>query len=346
MDAVKTAWSETTARIGGVRFVFIKSPDLKKLSYWFKKMLHESVFMFFSDDACCSLKTGTGMLFFNLDISACDSSNGPAVFEALRELVPHSELAHLESLIRQCQADLRVGYGSEKLLFRPVDYFEYSGSVLTTTLNNVAVSSILASVVEKLDLRCSRDRVLSDFQGALDNCGWECTVELCDVYEKLQFLKCSPCRTVDGDIRAVLNLGVILRSMGQKTGDLPGRGPLSERAEKFMCGWVAGLRHAGLHPLLETLQEKWKPTGQVFYNSDAIERLESGGVSNPRICPISLMRRYDCHVADLEALCTAIRVSSGTCGIHLPVTDAILGLDYGLTCTGLGVDGVSPEFVM
>lgn len=324
--------------VHGVRVVFVKSPDLAVLSKWFKRMESESICLFFSDDACVSLRTSEGMLYFNLDISACDSSNGPGVFETLRELVPTQLHVHLEPLIAQCQLPLHLGYGKEKLIFKPVDYFEYSGSVLTTTLNNIAVSGILAHILATFDPSMTRAAARAELEARLATCGWSCTTEWCEHLEDLQFLKCSPCHTVDGGLRAALNLGVILRSMGQKSGDLPGRGDIGKRAYNFMCGWVAGLRHAGLSELLEVLQECFPPTGQVFYNSNAIERLESGGISNPRLCSVSLMRRYSSTPGELRQLCECIRMAGdSTVGIHLPVTDKIMMKDYGLRCTGTGV---------
>lgn len=337
VDILKDVWASTDYVYRGVRFVFVKSPDLSVLTHWFERMQRESICLFFSDDACVSLRTSEGMLYFNLDISACDSSNGPAVFRFLRNFIPRDLRVHLEPLLRQCQLPVHIGYGSEKLIFAPVDYFEYSGSVLTTTLNNTAVCAILFHLLGGYDCSDSSDGVRDGVLSRVSTCGWSVTIEWCDVYEKLQFLKCSPCFTVEGSVRAVLNLGVILRSMGQKSGDLPGRGDIRKRIRAFMCGWVSGLRHVGLHPLLETLQVIFPPTGQKFYNSNAIERLESGGVSNPRLDVGSLMRRYDSDPAELDQLCNALSVAAGEpVGIHLPVTDKILMVDYGLCCTGEG----------
>lgn len=337
VDVVKDVWAKRVGHFRGVKVVFVKSPDLSVLTHWFKRMLTESICLFYSDDACVSLRTSEGMLYFNLDISSCDSSNGPAVFESLRELVPDRMQAHLEPVLRQCQLPVEIGYGKEKMVFRPTDYFEYSGSVLTTTLNNTAVSAIIYHILSTYSCADDSQTVRANVQARLDDCGWTCTIEWCDVYEQLQFLKCSPCYTVCGEVRAVLNLGVILRAMGQKTRDLPGRGSLAARIHAFMCGWVAGLRHVGLHPLLETLQGMYPPTGQKFFNSNAIERLESGGVANPRLDVSSLMRRYGATPFHLEELCSALTFTKGECvGICTDLTNKILMLDYGLCCTGDG----------
>lgn len=337
MDNIKHVWSKEKQVIRGVRVVFVKSPDLAVLTKWFKRMETESICLFYSDDACISLRTSGGMLYFNLDISSCDSSNGPAVFDAVRQLAPKRMAPHMDALIRQCQQRIQIGHGKEKMVFKPLDSFEYSGSVLTTTLNNVAVSAIICHILSTYDPCQSIEETRRSVGSRLDDCGWTCTIEWCDVFEKLQFLKCSPCYTMCGDVRAVLNLGVVLRAMGQRVRDLPGRGSIQQRARAFMCGWVAGLKHIGNHPLHSVLRELHPPTGQKIFNSNAIERLESGGVADPVLDVVSLMRRYGATSFELDELCECLRHAGSECvGIHTSLTDRILMLDYGLSCTGHG----------
>jgi len=338
METIKMAWAKESFNYCGVKFVFVKSPDIDVLSHWFNRMRTESICLFFSDDACVSLRTKGGMMWFNLDISGCDASNGSFVFEALRKLVPERLMHEYQMLVEQCTAELQVGYRKEKMTFRPNGPYEYSGSVLTTCLNNVAVCAILFHIVPANPESRERSDLSDHILERIGTLGWSVTIEDCEVLEDLQFLKCSPCYTVEGDVRAVLNLGVILRSMGQKSYDLPGRGPLDMRVRCFMGGWVAGLVHAGEHQLMHTLRELWPMVlrKKKYFNSNAVERLSSRG-PHPPLDENSLVRRYRSTLFDLDQLCYLLRVCGTECvGVRTRFTDSVMDKDYGMPCTDGG----------
>lgn len=298
---------EFTCCGGGIQF--IKSPEPSRLTSAFERLMSSKYFVYFSDDSCMSLPCTDGHLMANLDISSCDSSCGPAVFQQLRYFCPLVYDDIMLTTINQCRRPCQLGQ-NKKMLFKPVHYFEYSGTVLTTMLNNLANLAIgeqlmsipLGSVSE------TRERV----QAVLQNCGWVCTVEYADRPEKLQFLKHSPFRTLHGDYCACLNLGVILRTYGQISWDLPGRGNLETRAEAFNKSLVESWVHAGDTAILHAL------------------RLRHGVSSAINVSTESLALRYDVTVAQIEELCALITASRVGDVIQCTASCAVLGLDYSL----------------
>jgi len=69
---------------------FVKTPDLNVLTTVFQKLVSPEkrmYFPYFSDDSCASIRCSDGVFMANVDISCCDGSNGPAVFEAMRSVV-------------------------------------------------------------------------------------------------------------------------------------------------------------------------------------------------------------------------------------------------------------------
>lgn len=330
VDVLKDVMALDSVFVGEASVSFVKSPDVDTLSAHFSEMFGNTHAVYFSDDSCVSIKCSDGMLWLNLDISACDASNGPAVFNSLYQLCPEHYHHHLTQLINQCKLPISIGRGSKKLLFKPKEVFEYSGSVLTTLLNNVAslaiVLRVLGSVHGKL-LAKAEARALVEL--SLEECGWKCTAEWCDVFEKLQFLKHSPCFTRSFNIRAVLNLGVILRASGRIDGDLPGRGDWRARAYVFMCEWVSGLSHAGNSMLLRSFRKAFPPSRNVLFLNYIVSMMTGG--SDEELMESSLCRRYGISLHEMEDLCDYVANSRCGMSIACAASKAILELDYGLS---------------
>lgn len=312
--------------------VYVKSPDVTTLRMLFDRMHTNSLGLYHSDDMSGSLRCVDGMLWFNADISACDSSQSADVFTNLRSQFPERLLPHLEQLLRQCQTPITLGKGFGKLLFKPIDYFEYSGSTLTTILNNTASRCILFVIFLVYDPSATRRENVARVEESLKTCGWRVTMEWCEYYEDVQFLKHSPMFDVTGQIDAVLNLGVILRAMGRCKGDLPGRGSIEQRANYFMRNWVAGLRHAGSHIVINALREKFPKGSVVKSESWLVDHLVATHERN-EIFIVSLALRYRCSPGDLEVLAHRLRTSEIGDLITDPCAARILNKDYGL-CSG------------
>jgi len=295
-------------------------------------MKEEPVFLYFSDDSSASFRClvdgKVSMVYANMDISSCDSSQGPSVFESLLEMCPHVARPHMEALLRQCQSEAVCGHGYRKIRVKPIGYFEYSGSVLTTTLNNIANLNIGVSLYDRLPL-LPLDELKVEIERRLSNCGWKCTIEWCENIHQVQFLKCSPCLTIHGEVVPFLNFGVILRSLGQKSWDLPGQGELQSRAYAFNAGLVSGFQHAGETELLSLLRYKFPLKGVTpLYNSNIVEYM-SHGIKTP-ILDCTCLCRYGLSRGHYDELLALLAGADHGDLIRCEASDVIMKVDYGL----------------
>lgn len=330
---IKDAMSELPLLLGESAVMFIKSPDIKTLSAAFQRLSTTATFLYFSDDASFSIPYRasdgtTRFLYANADIAGCDASQGPSVFQVLPHCCPTPLLVHMHALIEQCARPAQAGNGKRKIIVEPVHYFEYSGSVLTTLLNNIATSCIGYQLYRRFPL-LDQEAARAEAERRLKQCGWSVTVEWCETLEEIQFLKCSPFRAVSGELVAVLNLGVILRSLGQKSYDLPGHGPLTDRGHAFNCSLVAGLVHSGNTSLYRLLRTKFLPIGCTpAYNSEIVRAL-SNGVSTA-IADYSICRRYKITLGEYEHMLNLLDISGSGDVITCAASRAIMLKDYGL----------------
>lgn len=321
----KTCWQDYEPTVGLGKLQFVLNPNREILRETFIKLRDGTHFCYHSDDSCASFKCSDGFYRICLDIAACDSSQGPAVFQLLRHIAPMEYDNIMLDLINQCSTGCVLGFGKTQLKFKPNWYFEYSGTTLTTLLNNLAnmcighqLMSIPFGTVSE-----TRSRVAE----VLRFCGWLVTVIECECLEDLQFLKCSPHLTIDGALEVALNLGVILRSLGQRAGDLPGKGDFESRANDYNSGIVLGLKHAGTHALTSLLRRKFdRVVKPVFTNATiSLSGSDIGEISDSSIC-----RRYKFTQADLDHLLELLRCATIGDTYHCVASAAILKLDYGL----------------
>jgi hypothetical protein len=334
--------------LGSSELWLVRSPNVAVLSQQFAAMEFNTRALYFSDDSCLSLRVSrllpTGervasMLYVNIDISGCDSSNGDAVFQSLLDFCPDSFREHVVRAIEQCSLPVVLGFGKGKVTAAPKSLFEYSGSVLTTFLNNVASMAILVHVLRGVVDGMDEVEARKAVEDRLENCGWKCTAEWCSHYSQLQFLKHSPHRCESGNVRACLNLGVVLRAMGRTDGDYPGRGPLLPRIDAFNRQWVAGLAHAGTHLVTRALRERWpllsegRPLTQRQWSSNVIYQLQDQGdyLDHDPILTTSLCDRYGTQVGELEELASLLEQAGIGDLMGCSAATVILSMDYGLS---------------
>jgi len=234
----------------GCYFKFIKKPDHAELVDAFQKLLNppeQSTFIFFSDDSCFSKRTPTGVRIFNVDISKCDRSHTHELFYKFRDILPEHIRSHVQTLIDQCARPIKIYDVNERKRFvklRPTGPMLYSGSTLTTTLNN------LASFTIGYALSCVQPTE-QNLINAAESVGYIITLDECLIPEDIQFLKHSPAYDVNGEMQPVLNLGVYLRASGVCKGDLPGRGDIELRAKKFQFALLNGMFPRLRTPLID-----------------------------------------------------------------------------------------------
>lgn len=239
---MKKAMANNPIHINGGIIQYCPSPDPFCLEEVFHNLIDPPgrfYFVLFSDDSCLAYRHGDKILRFNVDISSCDASHTESLFNALRALFPSLLQPEVDKLIDQCRAPITVydrNVKRRKVKLEPKTPRLYSGSTLTTIINNVA-NILIAHSISNSTITCAVDVIK-----AAARTGYIVTCEDCDDWHKLQFLKHSPVRCSDGVVRPLLNIGVLLRLSGRCKGDLPGskKTPLEVRAKTFQASLLRG----------------------------------------------------------------------------------------------------------
>jgi hypothetical protein len=335
MDWVKEAFSREY-KCNGCTAQFIKTPDHNVLKEMFQKLITPTTFhfFFFSDDSIAAVPTLDGPLRFNLDISSCDGSNFRPVFDILEQamLVDSRYNQDVKWAFKQCSAPcvIRELGGGGKVKLKPVDHVLYSGSVLTTSINNMANTLIFLSISSQLGGRLlPAEEVRRIILDAGKRVGYILKIDECENVEDLQFLKHSP-SVVDGEIVPWLNIGAILRGFGTTVRDLPGRRKLGleKRAAIFTSDVVKGLVHAGNTSILDSFNTKivGASFGERFQASSTWKPQNSSGL---RIPDESIARRYDLTLTEIDELNSLIRRSGFGARVNSPIVNKIMSKDYG-----------------
>lgn len=226
---------------GEIQFIPTPSPTL--LINTFSKLIDppgKYYMCIFSDDACLAVRYQGRVYMYNLDISKCDASHGDIVFTTLAGLTTGSLNETMAALLDQCKLPIVIrsrSIPSNCVVLQPKKFTLYSGSTLTTSINNWANINIGISIADRLNEFDGSDGILID---SAARAGYIVTCETCPSYHSLQFLKHSPVYDTNGRLRAVLNLGVLLRLSGTCKGDLPGSGDIKLRAQAFQKALLQG----------------------------------------------------------------------------------------------------------
>lgn len=332
LEYLKRAQSSEDVVVNGLTIHFCKSPDPFELEEIFRNLLSppgRGYYVYFSDDACLSLRGADGVpKFYNLDISSCDSSHGPSVFELLTKAFPRYLQDDIAILIQQCQAPLRVrsrcANSKASVLLRPKRPLLYSGSTITTAINNLANLLIAISVAH-----C--DGTSSGILAAAADCGYIVTgTEPLARFQELQFLKNSPVYDTEGHLRPLLNLGVLLRASGTCRGDLPGRGDLSVRARKFQHDIIVSA-----YPYADfTLKDRLLTQTVKCESSEMFADKVVYNTSYPRfrVDDDELYLRYSVGGSDIAFINDVFGLAGYMGSVAHPGLSSILEKDYGLLC--------------
>jgi hypothetical protein len=319
---------------------FVKTPardDLRRVFEFMRWPEKKYYGCYFSDDSCIAIKTGQGVLRYNLDISTCDASHR-SIFEAYPQLYPERLQKDVGVLISQCKLPMRIARDNDDVgvksikLRSTVGPHLYSGSTITTSLNNLASLLILYSIVEH-DAE-TPDEIVH----AAREVGYHITVECCANLEQVQFLKHSPVYDIHQTLQPLLNIGVLLRLSGVCRGDLPGRGDIKTRAENFQKALLNGVYPRISFPLIDSMRKTVATANTDKRTQDQIDRQISSilaykvvdeEVESLEFAMESIALRYQLKSSELEEL-----MIFSTCryGEHYwtPGVIKILTLDYGL----------------
>lgn len=329
LEMLKLAQSENDLNINGYTVHFCKSPQTSELSNVFKNLHNppgKGYFVYFSDDACFARRVNGVVERYNLDISSCDSSHTEGIFNLLYQCIPPRFHSQLKILIDQCTSPLSLSscvVGSkEKLLFYPTTPRLYSGSTITTAINN------LANIVIAFQLATSEPSSV-DMAKCIAETGYIVTgTEPLQSFHHLQFLKNSPVYDLQGRIRPMINLGVFLRASGVCKGDLPGRGCVVSRARAFQKSLIRSTFAHVDSPLLDVLKNTFSSAADIVYDHS----IDSKHVTDLTFTTTDdiLRERYSLNQIEIDELYKFARSPNFTI-LRGDSFNKILTMDYGLT---------------
>lgn len=347
MGSIKVAMTNDFV-YGNTTMRYVKSADKESLSAAFGKLVQPGVgkifFVLHSDDSCVSADCSDGVIYFNGDIKSCDGSHRTIMFNTLFRLLAYTEglkNVHHEALDRAfnyLKKDLVVKYNkdrSQKVKYKFTTMRLYSGSTLTTIVNNFA--NYLIGI--KLALLVPDPRKITGAQfrafyvQAGEEVGYILKVVDCSAPEQLQFLKHSP--TLVGDTWVPwVNLGTFVRGFGTFAGDLPHKtGKYKEAATEFVSEVVRARENWGNHSFNDSFSHLITKTAiktRSRTNRVLAEQSEKSiGFMQQRIGIGSLAVRYQCTELELEQLCDSISRSGLGDVIYHPVLQKIYECDYG-----------------
>jgi hypothetical protein len=332
VNKLKEVFSELV--IQNCRFTFVASPTTSSLVAAFTQIwypTYEMEYVYFSDDAIIALRRKDGSYErANVDIVSCDSSHGPGVFELLKRItsVDPQVTAVIALAISQLRSDLYVSHIGkqrgkkskikQKVVYRPLIPVLYSGSILTTLINNLANILIGLSISKEKDI----------VRGARE-AGYSVKCVPVNKIEDLQFLKFSPFHTHIGCIGIFLNLGVLFRLIGKTRGDLLGHGSPITRAFRFNCEIASSLKYCGDSSFFKAFCDKFPPAHHGM-------QVELPGA----LAMVSLNRSFDVpdHVIfnrygvhGLDEVNHMLRSSSPGSLISHKFVNACMAIDYGFS---------------
>jgi len=332
---LKKAQNAVPLEYEGGNIEFCASPKQAELRTHFEKLRSPPGryhFVYFSDDSCYSVRDASGVVHtYNIDISKCDASHRPAIFQLLYHVVPRHLHKGVDELLDQCRRPIRlksVEGGNLLVVLRALQITLYSGSTITTVINN------LANMCLGIAFAQSKAVTAAEIVAAAHSVGYIVTVEECGQLEDIQFLKHSPCIDVEGNLQPVLNLGVLLRMSGTCKGDLPGRGDLVHRARVFQGSLLNGIYPHARFPIITGMKRAFplltskKPIDhQLKYKVVSDEKDVFFRCTDEAVC-----KRYRLSAAQVTVM--SLQLRSLDVGQHLssPACSEILMRDYGLSC--------------
>jgi len=318
-------------KIGRVYVQYVPTANLDVLSEMWESMYMPSVPVakVSGDDSCFAVPCTDGVLWGKMDLAQCDTTVFTPTFEVGKRQFPDFRRKEVANLYRQTRTTAlirRKGGGFYRM--KPIGDYLYSGWAGTTKTGTDA-SIIHYNYMFRGWVIRSRSETKA-FLKARSRGPYVGEIVFCDDYEEMDFLKTFPAMGMDGRWHATLCLGTLLRSLGQKSYDLPGSGSLAMRAYAFNAALMQSFTHSGNHTLFRVLKSKFsmprlhfdvKLEGYILNEmvmlTDAVELLD-----------ISVERRYKVNNG-LSLLANEYKQAGfGDIITHFMI-DAIFEMDYG-----------------
>lgn len=290
-------------------------------------------------------------LRFDVDISGCDAGNTSAPFYLLADwaIFMGSDREKVFRTYKRLTSELTVinpSQPSEKLVIKPKTIFEGSGCPETTAVNNVAATLIVFAIYSMIlrhidkwrDAEASEAWRTQLLKAAAMYVGHQITVDFRASRQKQQFLKYSPLQATCGTWVQARNLGAILRSLGSVDGDLDPKMlglnatefqtmSLSEKAERFASGVVAGLKNEPDHVVIRALRARFNRPAPAIFDPHKTLKIDRSRFEIPTS---ELVARYGGTEDSFEELARAIRDIRFGVVMKVPIVSAIMEVDYGL----------------
>lgn len=315
-----------------IKWCFVGTPSLSVLQKVFKELCETTsiYYAFFSDDSCIGLRCSDGHFLANMDIKCADGSAGDEIFRSLLRVTTGTQFHEImKKCVDQCRKPLRLSnpFFNHYMYAKPVRPILYSGSVLTTLVNNfgnLLIYSVIQDWLNSLNRLPTYAEVVDNIPRLAKLAGYNVTLDICRDSYDLQLLKFSPGTY---DYNPYLNLGPILRSIGSSDGDLPGK-LSNELCDDRDRDIVAGLVHAGDHFLTECLRELFPTRGKVYNKmyvlSNLIDCSLGRAIDEEFIC-----KRYNISKGEITDFVQQLRKLKVGYSLDHKVSRNIYTKDYG-----------------
>lgn len=290
----------------------------------------------YSDDAVVGTNCG-GTRWYNVDKVSKDSSAQEFEFRCVHEILRRIDLEAANALVQQCKLPFEF-MSTEGVCFIDAPHpKEGSGTVLTTVLNHVDNgmfgTCISAFAEEVLQGKVEEAMRLSAFAF-----GHDISIEPCEVFEKVQFVKRSPVQLMDGSWSFMTNLGCRYRSLGTCDGDLTHISlgvdieewramSWRDRGERLVGNVVQSWVNEPANELDDAFRARFK--GSSNHQQEVSFEYQGGG-SSKAADPASLDRRYPGWLDHAREVSQQIVEVGLFDEVVSPLFATIYNVDYGL----------------
>jgi len=272
--------------------------------------------VFFSDDSIFR----THGRVFEMDISSCDMSNSSAIFDVVQFLTTGNEFCRdvMRKNIDQNRLPLIIPDPenlSTTLKLYPAYPIEFSGTTLTTLLNNVA------SLLIQFSIYWHKSSTPEEVIAAADFVGYKVTVAERSDPEEAQFLKHSFYVDEDGKYQSFLNLGAILRSFGSCDRDA------CQDPAWWNASVLAGYKHSGRSSIQIALEKKYPFKYRKSHRlpQDMTKHFSVG--VRPDVPDLVLCKRYKVTPDEIQELSLLLEIGNI---YNTSALQKIYKVDYGL----------------
>ncbi len=349
---IKTAM-EVPYHLGPHEVRYVGSPDHDVLTDVFKWLIHPNAsgglrMCYFSDDCSFSATCSDGVLMANGDISQCDGSHRSGLFRLVKQFLQYDprgtktegydSYERAFSLLSNKFVVRNAHDLSEKYVYEFNEPKLYSGSTLTTVMNNFATLAMFMSFTRLVPdtTKVTKKECAAAYIRAAEAVGYIVKCSVCTFPEELQFLKHFPCRGSDGEFHAIMSLGTYMKGFGRVYGDLPStfgtsKIPLVDRFINFNREVVIGRRNWGNHEVNRAFELGCSLTEHTEPSAIRVGQIDKsiGGFRSVEFSLAQLATRYRCSTDELAELVSCIRSAGVGSVVKLPIVKKIYDLDYG-----------------